>query len=257
MPEVLVKLGLALAERRCRLCLNPYPRPAAAETPEIRKAWNCGICPSCLSGLPRHSSGFCPRCGEIFASPFVEELCPACLRKELPWGRIYFHAAYSGLLRQLILRIKFQGNLILAEALGTLLAEHPDLLLRQKDYDCLVPISLHPERLAQRGFNQALEIARPVSAGLRLPLRPEMLRRVLRTRQQSGLTRKERAKNMRNAFAVPGMKARGLRILLLDDILTTGSTMYAAASSLFRAGAEAVDIVVLARTPGRNMCLEL
>jgi ComF family protein len=255
--KALGELSRELAERRCRICLNPYSRPREENTPESRKAGDCGICPACLAALPRLRSGFCPCCGEIFASSSLDGLCPACLRKKAPWGRIYFHAAYSGLLRRLLLEIKFQGKLILAEALGSILAEHPALRLRQKDYDCLVPIPLHPERLAQRGFNQALEIARPLSARLRLPLRPEMLERVLPTRQQRGLTRKERAKNMQNAFAAPDLEAADQRILLLDDVLTTGATMSAAASSLLRAGAKAVDVAVLARTPGRNMRLEI
>ncbi len=246
---------------------------------------------------------------------------------------MYFHAAYTGLLRDLIHQLKFGGRLHLAVALGCLLAEHPafnpsdlahtgfkqpsadqssfsppsadqislsqpalgqtgrhhpndqtplgqpnykqsalalpafgqagyhkpslaqDGIAHAPGYDCITPIPLHMSRLSQRGFNQSAEIARPLAARLGIPICSGLLTRNTATRRQSGLTRKERAQNLRGVFTAPPL--HGQRILLLDDIMTTGATLHEAATCLLKAGAAAVDIAVIARTPARNMCAEL
>jgi ComF family protein len=216
------------------------------------ESWFCGLCPDCLRLLPRRLTGFCPVCGEILPETEGHNLCPACLGSPKPWGRIYFHGLYAGMMRDLVKQIKFNGRLNLAEALGLLLATHPDLAHARETYDCLIPIPAHPRRLAERGFNQALEIARPLSAMLGLPLCHGWLRRIVDTRRQHGLTRAQRAENLRHAFAA-APSAQGGRILLLDDVLTTGATLHAAAACLLQAGAALADVAVPARTPARRM----
>lgn len=246
--ELLRALTLELREKRCHVCSVPMP-PAAALPEYI----GCAICPDCLARIPRRIKGFCPVCGEFYASRDITGLCPHCLQKPKLWGKIIFHSAYAGDMRELILGLKFGGRLHLAEALGSLLAAHPSL--QDGGYDCLVPVPLHRKRLARRGFNQAQEIARSLSGHLHLPLRPGLLERIVDTRHQTGLNRRQRVQNTRGAFSAAPLQ--GERILLLDDIMTTGATLQAASACLLKAGAGQVDVAVLARTPARNMCKEL
>ncbi len=142
--------------------------------------------------------------------------------------------------------LKYNGALHLAPVLGRLLADSLKTA-PPPDVACIVPMPLHPRRLRQRGYNQAMEIARPVARALTLPLRPHVLQRVRDTGAQSELPETRRAANIRRAFRAQEDLA-GLRIALLDDVLTTGSTADDAARALSAAGAESVDVWVVART---------
>ena len=116
------------------------------------------------------------------------------------------------------------------------------------DADAIVPVPLHPLRLWKRRFNQAAALAQAVAAESGKPFEPRWLLRVKSTRSQVGLTREQRAANMQGAFrAAPGAPLRGLRIVLVDDVLTSGATANAAARALLRAGAADVDLIVFAR----------
>ena len=122
----------------------------------------------------------------------------------------------------------------------------------------MAPIPLHRTRLWSRRFNQAAALAGVVARQAGLPLRPTALARVKRTRQQVGLTRSQRADNLQGAFRVPDAmrpQVEGRRILLVDDVLTTGATANAAARALLRAGAREIDILTFARvvTDGREI----
>lgn len=229
-----------LLESRCPACAAPFASP---DPPE-----NAVFCPDCAGAMPPRLSSFCPVCGEILPRG-IEGLCPGCQEQKPPWGKIYFHGIYSGLLRELILRLKFAGQLHLAGSFGAMLAAR--LQGCAADYDILVPVPLHVSRLSQRGFNQAGEIARALGKAARLPL-AHALERNAATRHQVGLSRRERVRNLRGAFC-PVLEVGGKKILLLDDVMTTGATLGAAARSLTQAGAAGVDVVVLARTPARNM----
>lgn len=142
--------------------------------------------------------------------------------------------------------LKYNGALYLAPVLGRLLTDSLRSIA-PAEVDCIVPMPLHPRRLRQRGYNQAMEIGRPVAHALALPLRPHVLRRVRDTGPQSDLPESRRAANIRQAFRAQEDLA-GLRIALLDDVLTTGRTADDAARALRAAGAESVDVWVVART---------
>lgn len=148
----------------------------------------------------------------------------------------------------MMLRGKFGPDPGVLTFLGYLLAEVcSDLPLP----DAIVPIPLHPTRLRERGFNQCQELARPLARKLRIPIQPGWLQRQLPTPHQVGLSRAQRRANLDNAFtASPSIK--GKRILLIDDTLTTGTTLRKAAQLLLTAStgrACAVDVAVVARTP--------
>lgn len=228
-----------LEERRCACCREPF-------FPE-GKAVSRIFCPDCQPCFPRREAGFCPYCGEPFAvaaAPVVP--CGECLQKLPPWNDFLFYGIYEGELRELILRGKFGGGLDALHALGLLLAEictdHYSAALPPQ---VIVPLPLHPVRLRKRGLDQCLEMARPVSESLGIPVRTDLLRRVSASVPQSTLDRENRRK-LRQPFAA-SPEAAALRILLLDDVCTTGATLARAAECLLAAGAASVDVLVAAR----------
>jgi len=148
----------------------------------------------------------------------------------------------------LIGRLKFQGQLHLVEPLARLLAgELGDL---REAPDLLVPVPLHPQRLRERGFNQSLELARVLARHYGLKLDGRLCRRTRATPPQSGLNRNQRGENLRGAFTIAGDPA-GRRLALLDDVITTGATVRALGKALLQAGAAAIEVWTLARTPDR------
>lgn len=234
--DALTALG-PLFEQRCASCGKPVPtlgtpRPA--------------LCPTCTDALMRRAAGFCSRCGNLMERPeAVPAPCGACLAAARPWNAFYFHGAYKGLLRDLLLRLKNGHELPLAHLLGMMLSAHPEL---SASYDAIVPLPLHPKRLRLRGFNQSLEIARPLARRTGAAIVPDMLTRTTNTRTQTGLTRMERNANVRGIFSVNG-EISGMRLLLVDDIATTCASVESAVRALLQAGAQSVDVAVVARTP--------
>ena len=152
-------------------------------------------------------------------------------------------AAYQGAARELVHLLKFQGIRPVAKFFALALSELP-----LPDVDAIVPMPLGPGRLRQRGFNQALDIARHLGQARALPVIVAGLRRRRETHAQTGLTQEQRVANVRGAFiASPAHDIRRRRLLLLDDVLTTGATARSAAQALVRAGAGEVHVVTVAR----------
>ena len=232
-------LWALLCEQRCVACGTPVRQPQDKEP---------ALCPRCEPRLERRTGGFCPRCGDIMGwADQVPALCGHCLAHTPPWGQFFFHGVYEGQLRDLLLRLKNGHELALAHCLGAMLARHPGI---PGGYDALVPAPMHPQRLRARGFNQALEIARPLAAALGVPLAPHFLHRPVVARPQTGLSHKERRANLEGVFTA-SPDVQGVRVLLLDDVATTCATLEKASNTLLAAGAAAVDVVVVARTPSR------
>ena len=141
--------------------------------------------------------------------------------------------------------MKFNGKLSIARTLGYLLA---DALLRKATRlpECIVPVPLHSTRLAQRGYNPAIEIARPLAGMLELPLEKQICKRIKPTKTQTRLSAVERKQNMRNAFIAKG-KIKYRHIAIIDDVMTTGATTEALAKTLLDAGATKIDVWSSAR----------
>jgi ComF family protein len=151
---------------------------------------------------------------------------------------------YEGWVRQGIITLKFHDETAQAAHLGRRLTP---LLTEFGRIDGLVPVPLHPRRMRERGFNQALLLAQHAAAG-QLAVRDDLLRRIRPTPHQVGLNAEQRRANVHGAFAVPdGLDLAGLRLVLVDDVLTTGSTLGNCAEALANAGAVSVGAMTLAR----------
>lgn len=205
------------------------------------------ICAACERDLPwnRHA---CQRCAAPLPTDQESRVCGQCLRHPPAWHAAVSPLRYAWPLDQLIQRFKFKADLATGNLLGCLLAGYlaADPAPRP---DCLIPVPLHPARLKERGFNQALELARPVGRRLRVPLVPELCRRLRHTEVQSTLDAKSRQRNLQGAFEV-FPRVRGLTVAILDDVVTTGATASALCLALHEAGAREVRVWSLARAAG-------
>jgi ComF family protein len=204
------------------------------------------FCAACQSGLQQPGSARCPVCAVAYHALLPSRHhCEACLRHPPAFVRVHAVGPYAGTLRQAVQRFKYQGQLPLARPLGELLvislrngaAPRPDLV---------VPVPLHVSRLRARGYNQSLELARHVGRRLRAPVAVDLLQRVRATAPQQELDAAARKSNLLGAFAV-SRRLPGRRILLVDDVLTTGATARGCAAALRAAGAAAVEVAVLGR----------
>lgn len=202
------------------------------------------VCAPCAAELPWHRDG-CPRCAMPLAtSPTTA--CGHCQRQPPCFDACIAAFRYEYPVRELIGRFKFHGDLAVGRTLALLFGRQ----LAELDAQCraglvLVPVPLHRTRLAERGFNQSERIARVLSRQLGLPLRQDLVRRTRRTGDQKTLDATARRRNLASAFRA--RPCAGLRIVLVDDVLTTGATADALAVTLREAGAAAVQVWCLAR----------
>lgn len=172
-------------------------------------------------------------------------ICGTCLITPPPFNEVFCAFAYQEAVTAMIVGLKFQGQLAYARILGELMAE--PLARRKKALpELILPIPLHAQRLKERGFNQAVEIARPIGKALGIPLELRALKRVKNTAAQMKLSAKERRQNIRGAFRVEESLA-GKRVALVDDVMTTGSTLREVASCLLRGGVREVEVWCAAR----------
>lgn len=194
----------------------------------------------------------CARCANPLPAPAA--MCGACLADPPAFDATVVAADYAAPLDQLVLQLKFGSQLALAPWFAQLVR---DAVLARPGFtlpDMLCPVPLGPHRLVERGFNQALEIARPLARSLGVPLQARLALREVDTLAQSGVAPGERRRNIRGAFAVsPEMvdTVAGRHVGIVDDVMTTGSTLDELASTLRQAGAARVTNLVFARTPPR------
>ena len=196
------------------------------------------LCDACQSGLP-HIPGPCPSC----ALPSSGAICGECLRQPPAFDRTYAALAYGFPVDKLIQSLKYGGQLALARWLGDTLWRTVQNAPRP---DAMLPMPLHPARLKSRGFNQALEIAKPIARASDIALAPELARRILDTAPQATQTLDTRHKNIKGAFACDA-DLSGRHIALVDDVMTSGATLNELALTLKRAGAAQISLWVVAR----------
>lgn len=208
-------------------------------------AFGAGLCAACRDDLPRPRGGRCPVC----ALPAVDgQRCGACLRKPPAFDATRAVFEYGFPVDVLVQALKYRHRLAAARILGSALAGVAVEGRRGLEADCVVPLPLHRRRLAERGFNQAVEIARPLARALQLPLLLDGVARVRDTAAQESLDRAARRRNLRRAFACTA-PVEGLSLIVVDDVMTTGASLDEFARCLKAAGARRVENWVIARTP--------
>jgi ComF family protein len=222
------------------------------ETAEVETSH--GVCPDCDRSLAWFTPPWCDGCGRpLDAGGESTALCGDCLVMPLPFRHAWSAMAYDPPVQKVISRLKYGRKPALARALGeTFLRVVPEYV-NPFQYHCLVAVPLHVRRLRWRGFNQALLLAETLSKRFSIPLGRHAVRRVRETQVQAGLDREARLANLTAAFQVVQPAAiKDQRILLIDDVMTTGMTLAACATALLEGGAEYVDVLTVARTlPGR------
>ncbi|HRE16110.1 MAG TPA: ComF family protein [Rhodocyclaceae bacterium] len=217
-------ITLPVLPQSCLLCATDSP---------------AAVCPACADELPRLHGG-CPQCAEATSHG---ARCGRCLQSPPAFDRTLALFAYEFPVDQMVQMLKYGQRLILAHWFGNALARHcADLRA-----DTIAPMPLHPDKLRQRGFNQALEIARPLAKALTRPLQATLCQRTRATHTQADLPLKERPANVRNAFFC-GARLDGQHIVLVDDVMTTGASLHECAKALKQAGAAQVSAVVVGRT---------
>lgn len=197
------------------------------------------LCPACTADLPRQATTACPQCG--VETPLGER-CGTCLKSPPAFTRTIVPFRYEFPVDRLIQALKYSHRLPLAKWLGSSLSEQ----IVADEHDLLLPLPLHSSRLRDRGFNQSAEIARTIHSLLGIPMNVDCLTRIRATPPQAALPLKERAKNVRGAFECAA-DLSGKRILLVDDVMTTGSTLRECARVLQLHGAAQITLAVVAR----------
>ncbi|HEX8232944.1 MAG TPA: ComF family protein [Caulobacteraceae bacterium] len=194
----------------------------------------------------------CDGCGAPFEHTEIASRCPECLSARRLVSRVRAACLYDEHSRELILRLKHADRTELAGLFAAWIGRAAAELVEQAD--AVAPVPLHPWRLFRRRYNQAAEVARPLARRARKPYLPDALVRARGGESQAGKSASARRRNVAAAFTVPPAKRRlveGRRILLIDDVLTTGATVEACARALLRAGASEVDAAVIARVRER------
>lgn len=228
----LISAQWRLLPPNCVLCSAPAERPL-------------DLCPACLRDFQPNLCA-CSHCALPLPEPGI---CGACQRKPPKFDATVAAFEYGEPLSHLILALKFQQKLHLARLLGELLARRM-AQLKEPRPELIIPVPLHPRRLRERGYNQALELARFVGRRLEIPLDIHTLQRTHVTEAQSRLHEKERRRNVRGAFEL----VRPLTaeyVVLLDDVMTTGATVNECARILKSGGVKRVDVWAVARA-GRD-----
>ena len=194
-------------------------------------------------------SFYCPACGRGGGPySFDERGCAACRDRRVPYDGLVRVGPYAGPLRSLVLAYKYERRLDLGPVLGRVLAERAALAAWAERVELVVPVPLHWTRRMHRGFNQAEMLGRESARAVGVRGTVRALRRVRPTPHQTRLPPSRRVENVRGAFAVRrrGAKVEGRRVLLVDDVLTSGATAEECARTLKRAGAAEVYVAVLA-----------
>jgi len=207
------------------------------------------FCPACASRIRYIASPLCPCCGTpLHGEEGTDHLCGDCLRARPLFSAARAVARYEGVLLDAIHSFKYRGRITDGEILGRMMAGRGYPLFDISAYTLIVPVPLHRRRLRERGFNQAVILAREIAGRLSLPLDVRSLRRRVYTEPQVGLGKGHRTANVRGAFGVvDGEGVEGQRILLVDDVYTTGSTARECAEILMKSGAAEVAVLTLAR----------
>lgn len=222
----------------CPVCGKRIVQPPAGHSLRL-------ICPECLRQLTLVGENYCMWCGKPLTNP-GEEYCPDCIRRPHAFVQNRSVFSYHGAVRSSLYRLKYANRREYARFYALAVCARLRFWIQSLDIDVIVPIPLYPGRLRKRGYNQAELIAERIGALLGIEEDAGLLFRIKNTAVQKTLSGEERRRNLKHAFAAAGKVRPGTRILLVDDIYTTGTTLDAAAITLLEAGAAEVYGVCVA-----------
>lgn len=220
-------------KRRCVLCSGSHNAKV-------------DLCPACLAGLTWLNGAQCKGCA--LPVPGNIELCGRCLNKTPFYDKTQAVFEYKNEVEWLIQQLKFKGKLIPGHILSQLIADRLAEQLKSSCIELMIPVPLHVKRIRARGFNQSVELFAHLAQRLALPMDVRSCQRKTFTEQQSGLNRQQRDKNIKNAFYFQ-RRIDAKNIAIVDDVMTTGSTVNELARVLKAQGADHVEVWVCARTP--------
>lgn len=269
-------LAHALFPAKCLVCGNFYHAPPVSGDPDQQRdngdSGNGGtscdhefprlmsphMCAGCAMDFAPIAPPMCPVCGVMFQAGTGEShLCGACLKQGRAYDKARAAGTYAGALMAAVHALKYRGKIQLADPLGRLLFSTFTAHWPPGSVDLVVPVPLHAGKLRSRGFNQSALLIRDWSRRRRITemrdggvsINQTCLVRERRTWSQTGLDKKARVNNVKNAFFVRSPREiRGKRVLIVDDVYTTGATLAECANVLKKAGALRVDVLTLART---------
>ncbi len=232
-PTILKTLLSGLFPSRCIFCQQTTGR-------------ELDVCPACYDALP-HNQTCCVRC----ALPLAEDinhavLCGRCIKKRPAFDYAYSPFRYENEIITLVHQLKFSEKIRFSRSIGEMLWQHFSTTGERPD--CLLPVALHKSRMRQRGFNQSIEIARVLAKKLAIPIEHTAIERQRSTVAQTGLSAKQRQKNICGAFAVVG-ELHYKHVLIIDDVMTTGATVNELAKLLKKHNVERVGVLSIARAP--------
>ena len=240
--ELAQKLLSSLFPSRCILCQQTVQKPAVNQSIEI--------CLDCYQALP-HNDSCCVQC----ALPLPEDIengvtCGRCIKNRPLFDYSHSLFRYEDEVIKLIHQLKFGEKISYARSIGEMLFVmfENELLPEQEKPDCIIPVPLHDKRLRQRGYNQSTEIARIIAKKTAIPIAHDAVVRRRNTMTQTGLKAKERQNNIKGAFDIVDVK-NYKHVLIIDDVVTTGSTINELARVLKLDGIERVGVLSIARAP--------
>jgi ComF family protein len=268
-----LRIGISLLEMifpcKCHACgeiFRPCPQKTEETPPGERekrvvsfeRVMRVRLCPACLAGFAPAVSPLCSQCGVVFTSKEgVDHLCGECLAQPKHFFRARAVGIYSGPIMALIQGLKFKGITALARPFSSLLFEVFERDWEPDGIDLVLPVPLHGKRMRSRGYNQAWllirdwpeRVRKAYGADCGIRVRHGILVRNRPTDPQTGLKKDQRDANLKGAFSVTDPASiAGKRILLVDDVVTTGATVNECARVLLAAGAGQVEVLAAART---------
>ena len=238
MKSLLYSLSDFFFPPQCLLCNTSF-------TPENSRYF----CNKCYDDFSFIKSPVCKKCGLPFQTREGEDhLCGQCITGKHFFDKARSVSTYDKTLRKALHGFKYNKKSLLSKPLSQILAAYGENLLNQKEYDAIVPVPLHSKRLRQRGYNQALILAKRVGKAWGIKVDIKSLERVKWTIPQTVLSKNERRKRIRGSFSCSPERVRDKNLLIIDDIYTSGSTVSECARILKKNGALKVDVLTFART---------
>ncbi|MGD9842838.1 MAG: double zinc ribbon domain-containing protein [Steroidobacteraceae bacterium] len=247
-PPLLHRVQHWLLPSRCIACGGPGGMRLPRSSPPF--ALSLDLCTHCYRQLPFNTHA-CGRCSLPLDGSTENLICGRCLRRPPLYQSSHCAFEYSYPLASLIRNLKYGARLAVARVLGELLAQHLEKYHSGAWPECIVPVPLHAQRYQQRGYNQVIEVGRYLQHRIDVPLRLDLIKRIRPTTEQTGLSRRSRRKNLRRAFCTTTVTLPQ-HIAVLDDVITTGSTMNEIVATFSKAGVAQIEAWGLARAAHKS-----